>query len=74
MFDAYDPVLKIQKELTGIEGSAKAIRTGFAAKMKKSGFKMKSSPFLIEEEEEEVVVPETDTNTSLYLCIIIILP
>ena len=36
MFDAYDPVLKIQKELTGIEGSAKAIRTGFAAKMKKS--------------------------------------
>ena len=35
MFDTYDPVLKLQKEITGIEGSAKAIRTGFAAKMKK---------------------------------------
>jgi len=35
MFDTYDPVLKFQKEMTGIEGSAKAIRTGFAAKMKK---------------------------------------
>jgi hypothetical protein len=35
-FDTYDPVLKLQKEITGIEGSSKAIRTGFAAKMKKS--------------------------------------
>ena len=29
-------ILKLQKEITGIEGSSKAIRTGFAAKMKKS--------------------------------------
>ena len=36
MFDAYDPIIKLQRDITGVGGSVKDVRRAFEAGMAKS--------------------------------------